>query len=263
MFELQDNWGRAVFFTRLTPSNINQYSLSSCYRRQTDSSMNILGIDTSGREGSLALRCGGQCISERSLANTGRRHAQTLVAEIDSLVRESGLEFTDLDGVAVSIGPGSFTGLRVGVTCAKTLAWATGCHVAAVDTLRVIAQNAPDDVDSVHVISDAQRAGLFVGRYVRGEDGLFVRAGEIDISDAAAWCDQRTPDCVVTGPGLDKYAERFASSVRLLEPERRLPSASIVARFGEQQIGAEETAALWSLEPLYLRRSAAEEKRDG
>ncbi|MBT6154599.1 MAG: tRNA (adenosine(37)-N6)-threonylcarbamoyltransferase complex dimerization subunit type 1 TsaB [Planctomycetaceae bacterium] len=225
--------------------------------------MNILGIDTSGREGSLALRCDGRCTDERALAKTGRRHAQTLVAEIDSLVRESGLDFTDLDGVAVSIGPGSFTGLRVGVTCAKTLAWATGCHVAAVDTLRVIAQRAPDDVDNIHVISDAQRGELFVGRYVRGEDGLFVRVGEIEISAAAKWCDQRTPDCVVTGPGLEKYADGFASSVRLLESEQRLPSASIVARFGEQQICVEETADLWSLEPLYLRRSAAEEKRDG
>lgn len=225
--------------------------------------MNILGIDTSGREGSLALRRDGHCGDLRSLAKTGRRHAQTLVAEIDSLVRESGLEFTDLDGVAVSIGPGSFTGLRVGVTCTKTLAWATGCHVAAVDTLRVIAQNAADDIDDVHVISDAQRGELFVGRYVRGEGGLFVRIGEIEIVAAAAWCDQRTPDCVVTGPGLDKYADRFASSVRLLEPQQRFPLASIVALFGEQQIGAGETADLWSLEPQYLRRSAAEEKRDG
>jgi tRNA threonylcarbamoyladenosine biosynthesis protein TsaB len=225
--------------------------------------MNILGIDTSGREGSLALRCDGQCTGERSLAKTERRHAQTLVAEIDSLVRETGLEFTDLNGVAVSIGPGSFTGLRVGVTCAKTLAWATGCHVAAVDTLQVIAQNAPDDVDDVHVISDAQRGELFVGRYVRGNDGMFASVGEIEIVAVAGWCDQRTPDCVVTGPGLDKYADGFASSVRLLEPEQRLPSASIVARFGERQIGAGETADLWSLEPLYIRRSAAEEKRDG
>ena len=209
------------------------------------------------------MRCDGQCTGERSLAKTGRRHAQTLVAEIDSLVRETRLEFTDLDGVAVSIGPGSFTGLRVGVTSAKTLAWVTGCHVAAVDTLRVIAQNAPDDVDDVHVISDAQRGELFVGRYVRGEGGLFSRVGEIEIVAAAEWCDQRTPDCVVTGTGLDKYADSFASSVRLLEPEQRFPSASIVAHFGEQQIGAGETADLWSLEPLYLRRSAAEEKRDG
>lgn len=225
--------------------------------------MNILGIDTSGREGSLALRCNGQCTGVRSLAKTGRRHAQTLVAEIDNLVRESGLEFTDLVGVAVSIGPGSFTGLRVGVTCAKTLAWATGCHVAAVDTLRVIAQNAPDDIAGVHVISDAQRGELFVGRYVRGEDGLFARVDEIEIVAAPQWCAERTTDCVVTGPGLDKYADRFTSSVRLLEPEQRFPSASIVARFGEQQIDAGETADLWSLEPLYIRRSAAEEKRDG
>ena len=71
----------------------------------------------------------------------------------------------------MSVGPGSFTGLRVGVVCAKTLAYATGARLAAVDTLEAIAANSPPDVETVHVITDAQRGDLFVGTYRRTADG--------------------------------------------------------------------------------------------
>jgi tRNA threonylcarbamoyladenosine biosynthesis protein TsaB len=225
--------------------------------------MKLLGIDTSGREGTLALRVDGQPVGEKSLSQTGRRHAQTLVAEIDALLVESGLEYSELNAVAVSIGPGSFTGLRVGVACAKTLAWATGCQIVAVDTLQVIAQNSPADVANVWVISDAQRGDLFVGQYARGNNGLFTRTGNIEIAPAQSWCRERPSGSVVTGPGLLKYGGEFTKSVRQLDSNCWQPRAANVCLLGEQQFAKDNTADMWTLEPLYIRRSAAEEKRDG
>lgn len=225
--------------------------------------MKLLGIDTSGREGTLALRVDGQTVGDRSLSQTGRRHAQTLVAELDALLQEAGLEYSELNAVAVSIGPGSFTGLRVGVACAKTLAWATGCQIVAVDTLQVIAQNSPADIAEVQVISDAQRNDLFVGRYIRGNDGLFTPNGNIEIAPAHSWCGGRPSGSVVTGPGLLKYAAEFKNSIRQLDSTCWQPRAANVCLLGEQQFADDITADMWTLEPLYIRRSAAEEKRDG
>lgn len=101
--------------------------------------MLTLGIDTSGLGGSIAIARDGNCLAERALSRTGRRHARTLVAELKALFDDTRLRPHDCNTVAVSIGPGSFTGLRVGVVCAKTFAYATRCTLVAVDTHLAVA----------------------------------------------------------------------------------------------------------------------------
>ncbi|NQV27288.1 MAG: tRNA (adenosine(37)-N6)-threonylcarbamoyltransferase complex dimerization subunit type 1 TsaB [Rhodopirellula sp.] len=96
----------------------------------------ILAVDTSGMCGTLALRCGGELLEERELEQTRRRHAQTLISEVQELLQAHHLAAADVGIVAVSQGPGSFTGLRVGIVFAKTLAYVTGCPIVAVDTCR-------------------------------------------------------------------------------------------------------------------------------
>lgn len=220
----------------------------------------ILGIETSGRCGSIALCCGDECLAERSLERTGRRHARTLVTEVDDVLRQSAVTARDCHLVAVSIGPGSFTGLRVGVVFAKTFAYATGASITAVDTLQCVAQVCPAEVSHVYAIANAQRNELFVGDYVREEGDWWVRQGDITIEDADVWCAQRSSDDVVTGPGVEKIEERLSSRCRLLESSDREPRASIVALLGARHLLAGQLSDAWSLEPFYLRRSAAEEK---
>ncbi len=224
--------------------------------------MLTLGIETSGRAGGVALCRDGRCLAERPLEQVGRRHAQTLVAEIGRLCEEFNVCAADCDLVAVSIGPGSFTGLRVGVVCAKTLAYATGCSLAAVDTYLCIAENSPDDVDDVWIIGDAQRDELSVGRYHRDADGSWTLTEQITIAAGQAWCQARTPGDVVSGPGVVRFESELASRCRVLGPEYRDPQAAIVARLGERKIDSSGADDFWSLEPFYFRRSAAEEKWD-
>ena len=149
--------------------------------------MLILGIETSGTRGSIALFQNGACLAEAELEAAPRRHAQTLVTEIRDLFSQQGLRIPAIEAVAVSVGPGSFTGLRVGVVCAKTLAFATGARLAAVDTPEAIAANSPPDVKMVHVITDAQRGDLFAGTYRRTAEGDWLREGPLAIAAGEAW----------------------------------------------------------------------------
>lgn len=222
--------------------------------------MLTLAIETSGRAGDVALLREGACLEQRGLQQAGRRHAQTLVAEIDELLRTHGAAPQDVSLVAVSIGPGSFTGLRVGVVCAKTFAWATEAALVAVDTFACIAENAPGDVEQLSVIGDAQRGDLYLGEYTRDGSGAFARAGPIRIIPAEDWCRSRSAADVVTGPGVEPYSDLLEGRCRLLPAEFREPRAATVARLGERMLAANDMADPFALEPFYLRKSAAEEK---
>lgn len=222
--------------------------------------MVTLGIETSGRTGSVALLRDQECLSERTLSQTGRRHARTLVAELRELLQENGVAVDQVDTMAVSIGPGSFTGLRVGVVCAKTFAYATGCEIVAVDTFEAIAAAAPSDVDSIDVIGDAQRGDLYVGRYERQATGAWQSRGSIEIVGLDVWLSSLTADSVVSGPAASGHSGEIEERCRLLTEELRNPRAEFVARIGSGRADAGLVDDVWTLVPKYIRRSAAEEK---
>ncbi len=219
-----------------------------------------LGIETSDRIGAVALVYDGQCVEERQLEKSGRRHAQTLVSEIDSILKKHAVEPKDCDLVGVSVGPGSFTGLRIGVVFAKTFAYATGCHVGAVNSLHVLAQQAPDATTEIWAIADAQRSELFVGKFVKSDTGFLDPVADIEICDAVSWFRSRSPVELVGGTVVEKYQDDL--SCRVVEAARRQPSAASVALLAERNFHAGQTDDLWTLEPKYFRKSAAEEKWD-
>jgi tRNA threonylcarbamoyladenosine biosynthesis protein TsaB len=222
--------------------------------------MLILGIETSGSVGGVALVENGQLLGERLLTNRGRRHAQMLTAEIATLFQETQRPPSACQGVAISIGPGSFTGLRIGVVCAKTFAYVVGCPVTAVDTLQAIAEESPLEISRVTVIADAQRGDLYVGRYLRQQAG-WVRVGDIAIPSATAWCQAVSAADVVAGPGLERWQKELEGRCQILS-DLRVPKATTICQIGTRQFQAGETADMWGLEPCYLRRSSAEEQWD-
>lgn len=218
-----------------------------------------LAIETSGLTGSIALALG-DGVHVRSLEQAGRRHAQTLTREIRELLSEHHVAPRELAGVGVSLGPGSFTGLRVGVMCAKTLGYALRCPVVGVETFRLIAEAVADDgVTRVHVIGDAQRGDLFLGEYSRTEIG-WRREGAHQIVPAEAWLASLGPDDIVTGPGLTKVTSYPTAARSLVTPETTQPSARVLALVARRQVLAGEADDFWTLAPIYLRPSAAEEQ---
>lgn len=222
--------------------------------------MKLLALETSGLSGSVALWDDGT-VTERSLATEGRRHAQTLIAELKILLDERGVKLANIDGIAVSIGPGSFTGLRVGVVAAKTLAYAVGCGVLAVDTLASFAEPAPSDWSRVHVISDAQRGDVFHGEYQRDAAGHFELLAPIRILVGENFRAGLSPADFVLGPSAKRWMTENSGPHFIHEAWSLQPSATNIATIAARKWMAGERSDLWTLAPFYLRPSAAEEKR--
>lgn len=223
--------------------------------------MLILALETSGFGGTIALLEDENVLGERTL-NAQRRHAQTLVPEIQALLQEQGRKPADCEVIAVSTGPGSFTGLRVGITAAKTIAYVTEARIAAVPTFPCLAVGCPDDVSSVQVIMNAQRQELFVGRYIRTSDRNWAESAPLAIERVSDWVSKLRPDDVVTGPGLENMSQEVSQRCRVLAPEYWQPNARWVGRLGLQYAQTGQLTTCWELRPLYIRKSAAEEKWD-
>src|SRR5438552_12634357 len=128
-----------------------------------------LAIETSGRVGSIALVDRASIGPEEQFAH-GLQNAAQLLPIIDRQCRARNWTATDLEELYVSVGPGSFTGLRIGVTMCKTIAFATGAKIVAVPTLRVLVENAPPEAREVVIVLDAKRDQIFTARFQRCDD---------------------------------------------------------------------------------------------
>lgn len=219
----------------------------------------LLAVETSGTQGSVAISNGSNVLAERILQTGGHRHAQSLVSEVDLLLKEQNLRPADIRSVAVSIGPGSFTGLRVGLVFAKTFAWLNQTQLVAVDTLRAIAQQAGNEHLKVTAVIDAQRGEVFAGTYCRdASSGYQQLQGRIGVAAAEVL----PTDHPLTGPGLDRIKSVLDARYQLLEAPLWQPRASTVASLGYEMVLRQEFSTPESLEPVYIRLSYAEEKRD-
>ena len=123
-----------------------------------------LAIETSGRIGSVALVDGETVVTEEQFPH-GLKHAAEIVPMLDRLCRGHGWSPRDVEQVYISVGPGSFTGLRIGITLAKTMALATGVKLVAVPTVRVLAENGPQEAKNLIIVLDAKREQIFTARF--------------------------------------------------------------------------------------------------
>ncbi len=178
------------------------------------------------------------------------------------MLRAADLKPGDVELLAVGVGPGSYTGLRVGLMAAKTLAYATGRPLVGLDSLEVVARNAPADAMRVSVIADAQRGQLYVADYDRVAEGHLVRAGTSRIEPLDAWLARLEPATLVLGPGLDSARIRAALPAGLSagDPALNYPAGHHLIDLARQKWADGRRDDLWLLEPLYLRRSSAEEQ---
>ncbi len=234
----------------------------------------VLGIETSGARPQVALLADGQLIAQRSVPMEGSRRSSALIVEVDAACRAAGITSRQLELVSVSIGPGSFTGLRIGVTFAKTLAYTVGCPVVGISSLHAAAESVDPAMiaatQMLHVVADAQRGEVFYQPFYRASGGV----GAIPSATAAAWeaegsreiakpleLASRLPtgSCLV-GPGIKRYSGELLSQRADLILHDCEPSTVSVARLGIscRDVGQQDA---WSLLPDYGRLSSAEEKR--
>jgi tRNA threonylcarbamoyladenosine biosynthesis protein TsaB len=225
--------------------------------------LNVLALDTATPRAAIAVATSGGAIHV-ARPDPQARHGRNLVPAIRDLLRQAGLEVRAIDLFAAGLGPGSYTGLRVGLTAAKLLAYAAGRPLVGFDSLEAIAWNAPEDAVRITVIADAQRGDLYTADFGRDVPGAaLVRRRPTGIESLAGWAGRLAPGTLVLGPALEREQVRGALPAQVQAPDalddanwpdaRRLPQLACDL----WQSGRREDP--WFLEPLYLRRSAAEE----
>jgi tRNA threonylcarbamoyladenosine biosynthesis protein TsaB len=168
----------------------------------------------------------------------------------------------DVAAVVVSRGPGSYTGLRVGIMSAKVFAYATKCQLIAIDTFLAIASQAPANIDRVDVLSDAQQNKVYTQSFAR-QGQMWVATADLAICPFVDWLANRDPTAAVTGPAVDKWGTDLPPTAVRIAPEYRRPTAASLLRVGLEKLATGTIDDVMTVEPLYLRPSAAEQQWRG
>jgi tRNA threonylcarbamoyladenosine biosynthesis protein TsaB len=223
----------------------------------------ILAIETSGRWGSVAVLQGdtGEARLLEQIALSGsERTAQSLAPALQRLLATVGWPPKSIEIVAVTMGPGSFTGLRIGATTAKTFAYVVGAEVVGVNTLGVLADQAPPSALPLWAILDAQRQELFAAKFNDETSFAIIREWETAIVREDDWLAGLRSGDHVTGPPLKRLASRLPPGVNVLPESSWQPMAAAVGRIAWTAYRAGHRDDIWKLAPNYYRASAAEEK---
>ncbi|MFM1997374.1 MAG: tRNA threonylcarbamoyladenosine biosynthesis protein TsaB [Planctomycetota bacterium] len=227
---------------------------------------NVLAIDTSLAPGIVAAGGPADRVADRVLPEAGE-HARLLAAAVAEVVAEAGWRLADAEVVAVITGPGSFTGLRVGVATAKALAWATGSRLVGVSACEVIAVGTMAALGrapvAVHVAFDAGRGDLFVTRVVpaaAAPSGWSVEPGRLVA--AAEWPRSLPAGAVVSGPGLAVVAAALDArpDITIAPPTAWRPAADDLVRIAHLRAAAGAVDDPAALVPEYVRPSYADEQ---
>jgi tRNA threonylcarbamoyladenosine biosynthesis protein TsaB len=222
----------------------------------------LLAIDTSTTRAAVAIaRPGAEPRVAPPDLEPARRHGRGLIPAIAGLLALEGLTVADLGAVAVGLGPGSYTGLRIGLTAAKTLAYAAGKPLVALDSLEAIARNAPEDAPMVVVAVDAQRGDAYLAEFARAHPGApLLRLGPTRIEAVEPWARALGPGTLVLGPALDRLPATWPEAVRLGSIEQGHPDAARLIPLAREALEAGRVVDPFLVEPIYLRRSAAEDQ---
>lgn len=223
----------------------------------------ILAIETSDSVAFLAAAENDFLLMELELP-AEQRSACSISPGMIELLHRVGWRPSDVELVAVSVGPGSFTGLRVGVAAAKTFAYAVGAQVVAVNTLEALAAGLPEGWICAAAAVDAQRGEVAGQCFRRDEMGRPVAIGPMRVVAFSTWLAELPPETIVVGPAVGKRGDLglAPSGVRLAAAEFHRPRASSVAAVGWRRHQAGRRDDLWGLLPVYSRKAAAEEKWD-
>jgi tRNA threonylcarbamoyladenosine biosynthesis protein TsaB len=225
----------------------------------------ILGIETATNLCAAAIVENGTVHAEHS-SDSPHVHSEKLISIIDQCFNDAKLTLNSIDGIAVSIGPGSFTGLRIGLSVAKGLSYASGKPLAAVPTLKGlamhgIAQNSIQNIEFILPLLDARRDEVYIALY---------RLAGIDLHEvipssamSLAHLVNQLPvnkKILILGDGTEKFehfikkADNYApNSYIILQNSSNYCSAAIIAQMGSEIINAQGGADIASLEPFYVK----------
>jgi tRNA threonylcarbamoyladenosine biosynthesis protein TsaB len=220
-----------------------------------------LGIDTSTPQVGSAIGGHEGVIASVSSAK-GKRHAETLVPAIDFLCRQAHVELDEIGAIAVDLGPGLFTGLRVGVATAKAMASALRIPVVGVSSLDLLAFPLRWTNRRILSIVDARRGEVFYASY-RQVPGGVQRLTEPQVGSPEQLCNEiqaTGEDCLAVGDGARRYADELVDLIKVEIADAGLayPSPSSLVQLAHARAVREEFVNAWEVQPIYLRKADAE-----
>jgi len=233
--------------------------------------MIILAMETSTLAGSVALleapvREDGTWKREKILGettlSTPETHSARLMPAIDRLLRETLLTIHQVQGIALGLGPGSFTGLRIAVSTVKGLAYSLKVPVVGIPTLDALAYNLPYVSMPVCPVLDARKKEVYAALFRGNGEGHLDRISEDWVLSPEDLCSRISEKTVFLGNGIEVYGEFFkeklGSRVLFAPPELSFPRAANVARLSLLKFKDGPSLDLSSFAPIYIRRSEAE-----
>lgn len=231
--------------------------------------MLILGISTSTQQVGCAIG-GHEGVLASVHSARGKRHAENLAPAIDFVRRQARVELREISVVAVDLGPGLYTGLRVGIAAAKAIAHALRVPMIGISSLDLLAWPLRHTDRELVAVIDARRGEVFHAHY-RFTPGGLQRLSEPEVDepeDLAADLQATNRDYLLVGDGALRYAEHFRELIQTEMAEQFLayPNAASLVQLAHARALREEFVQPWELEPLYLRPPDAEinwSTRDG
>ena len=227
--------------------------------------MKILALETSAKSVSVAVTENGTLLAQ-AYQNRGLTHSVTLMPLLDGMLQSAGLTLDDIDAIAVAHGPGSFTGIRIGVSAAKGLAWAKGLPCCGVSTLEAMAYSVTDFEGIVAGAMDARRQQVY-NAFFLCENGRVTRLCDdraVSAEQAAQELAAMPEPKLIVGDGAELLygcLQQSGTVCRLASPLHRYQSAAGVALAAEHMAAQGLTCTAQELQPVYLRLSQAERER--
>lgn len=220
----------------------------------------ILGIDTSGPIGSVALMTSDGMLEERSITSE-RSHLEQLLPLVKDMLRAADVTAADIKGIAVGLGPGTFTGTRIGISTGRALAQTLAIPILGMASLDIIARQIPPQESVMAVAVDARRNEVYRAIYKQANTEL-DRISEYETRTAIQLIDEcriLAPVCL-TGNAISAYPELAAKTdiFFLAKQDLWMVKASVLCRLLSTRLYAGETSDLADLLPIYVRPSDAE-----
>jgi tRNA threonylcarbamoyladenosine biosynthesis protein TsaB len=223
--------------------------------------LKILSVDTATSVGSIAL-VDGTVLKAEYILNSQATHNRRLLLGIDRILVDSGWAMDHLDAIAVSMGPGSFTGLRIGLSIVKGLAWTTGKPMVGVPTLDALADNIHHVPYLICPVLDARKGEIYTALYRRSHDLALERLTSYMAIKPEKFVELVKEKAVLVGDGLLRYGDYFTGvfgdNMLQTPPHLNVVHASSVAWLAQERLRLGMVEDVTSCAPLYIRPSEAE-----
>lgn len=210
----------------------------------------ILNLETATKNCSVALAKDGKTIACKEIAAQNFSHAEKLHVFIEEILSENNIQFSDLNAIAVSQGPGSYTGLRIGVSSAKGLCYALNIPLIAIDTLQLLAKQITIENGIILPMIDARRMEVFSAFYDKNH--IQIRSTQAEIIDESSY-QEISGTIHLVGDGIEKFKNTLTDEKFIFHSDAVFPSAKEMSELSYDKFKIKDFVDVAYFEPFYLK----------